>query len=147
MSATDGPLALVARRVGHRVIDGAFLLRLGEVEQVIEKDAPLRRQKPAANCRVGGSLPRRCVAAAGNIEKTLHYRANGVTSFANAKIQHEPPVHLETTRRGDARKLFHQPGLADPRLAANDDSASASALTAGFDDAGKLRQLRLAADE
>ena len=75
------------------------------------------------------------------------YRANGVTSFANTKIQHEPPVHLETTSRGDARKLFHQPGLADPRLAANDDSASAPAPKAGFDDAGKLRQLRLATDE
>ena len=64
-----GPLALIARRVGHRVIDGAFLLRLGEVKQVIEKDAPLRRQKPAANGRVGGSLPRRCVAAAGDIRE------------------------------------------------------------------------------
>ena len=75
------------------------------------------------------------------------YRANGVTSFANTKIQHEPPVHLETSRRRDARKLFYQPGLADTRLAAHDDSASAAALSAGFDDAGKLRQLPLAADE
>lgn len=39
-----GPLALIARRIGHRIIDGEFLLRLGKVEQIVEKDAPFRRQ-------------------------------------------------------------------------------------------------------
>ena len=77
----------------------------------------------------------------------MHYRANGVAAFANAKIQHEPPVDLETIRRGDAGKLFHQPGFADTGLATYDDGASAAALPAAFDHAGKLRQFSLAADE
>ena len=42
-----GPLSLISRRVGHRIIDGEFLLRLGKVKQIIEKDPPFRRQNPA----------------------------------------------------------------------------------------------------
>ena len=142
-----GPLSLIARGIGHRIIDGEFLLRLSKVKQVVEKDPAFGRQDSVGNGCIGRSLPGLFVAAAGNIEETLHHRADGVAALANAKIQHEPPVHLETIRRGDARKLFHQPSLADTGLATDDNGATAAALPAARDHADKLRQFSLAADE
>ena len=102
---------------------------------------------PLGNGRIGRSLPGLFIAAAGNIEKTLHHRADGVTAFAHAKIQNEPPVDLETIGRGDSGKLFHQPSLADTGLATDDNGASAAALPATVDHADKLRQFSLAADK
>src|SRR5262245_61220870 len=122
-------------------------MRLGEAQQVIQKDAPLRRQQPATNCGVGGNPTGWGVTAAGDAEQALYDRANGVTPFANSEVQHEPPVYLEAFSRRDTHKFFCQPSFADTRVTANHDSAAASALKACFQNPCKLSELSLAAYE
>ena len=102
------PLAAAARRVVHRVVERAQLGRLGQVEQVVQKDPALRglghrQRRPARRRRCG----RRRVAAAAQPEQAAHQRADRVLAARRAEVEHQPGVARET----DALR----PGAGTPR--------------------------------
>jgi hypothetical protein len=140
-------LAAVTGVVVHGVVDAAQFDRLGQVEQIVHQH-PLVRLQPAGGDRILGRLgANRLGATAGQSQQAAHQRADRVLALADAEIEHQALVRRKALRQGQRGELLDQPGLADPRLAAQHDRLAGASLSAGLEHAGELAQLRFAADQ
>ena len=139
-------LTLVARRVVHGVVEGAQLLRLRQVEQVVEEDGIVGRHKAV------GHRPSAAAAAAASlvISRPSRLRTSARTASRPVPVPKSsisPTWQAKPAAAAFAQELLHQPGLADARLAPDVDRLAPARLAAGRQRRVNWAQLALPADE
>ena len=113
------PLALVARRVVHGVVEGPQLGRLRQVEQIVEKDGIIGRHQALGRRPFRHGLDSFGIACDVEAEKAPDEGADCVPS--GAKVEHQAGVAGEARLARSVLELLDEARFTNARLAPNVD--------------------------
>ena len=140
-------LAAVAGGVVHRIVERAPFGGLGQVKQVVEKYAPIRRHHALGDKTLRRAQPLRRIGCRRQAEQALQQRADRVLAFADAEIEHQRAVDREALRVGVSPHFLDEARLADAGFTSHENNPAGTPAEAGANDAPELLELGLAANE
>src|ERR1700722_20188873 len=136
-----------AGSVGHRIVQRRPFPGLRQIEKVVKEDLLLLgdgslSDQPFDCCAPfpGGGRRRKA-------EKALQQVANRVMPSADAEIEHQTSMGMESPRFGERSHLFDEPGLADAGVASDVDDVPGVSGAQRFENAFELLELSLPADK
>ena len=139
------PLALVARRVVHGVVEGPQLGRLRQVEQIVEKDGIIGRHQALGRRPFRHGLDSFGIACDVEAEKAPDEGADCVPS--GAKVEHQAGVAGEARLARSVLELLDESRFTNARLAPNVDRLTPARLAAGGQRRHEQAKLALSTDE
>src|SRR5688572_14693460 len=111
------PLALVARRAVHGVVEGPQLSWLRQVQQIVQKNGMIKRHKALSQSPLPGGSSGIDIVHGVEIEKAADKCADRVSPDTGAEVEHESSVAGESSVAPYALELLDHARLADARLA------------------------------
>ncbi len=122
-------------------------LGLRDLEQIakIERVVLLQPEVPQSlvDCALDGVRG----AAGSETDEPPDHRPDGPVAPLRPEIENKARMGRHPRGHRSGLQLVHQPGLADPGLAANEDDGAGGSCDAGVEDRAELSHLRTPADE
>ncbi len=142
--------ALLALRPGcriHRFIESARRFRLRDLEQISQIEGIVGLQPQLTSRRIDRAFDGVERRAGFDADQPGHHRPDGAVAALGPEIEKKARVRRHARRQGRRLQLVHQPRLADPCFAADEDSGPGCSLDAGVQDSAEHSHLGAAADE